>query len=30
VAERPIVLGVQPWGEATDPARHLERVTLSV
>jgi hypothetical protein len=28
VAERPIVLGVQPWGEATDPAGQLERVTV--
>jgi alkanesulfonate monooxygenase SsuD/methylene tetrahydromethanopterin reductase-like flavin-dependent oxidoreductase (luciferase family) len=29
VAERPIVLGVQPCGETGDPGRHLERVTVA-
>jgi alkanesulfonate monooxygenase SsuD/methylene tetrahydromethanopterin reductase-like flavin-dependent oxidoreductase (luciferase family) len=29
VAERPIVLGVQPCGEGTDPGRYLERMTLT-
>ncbi|GAA4681968.1 LLM class flavin-dependent oxidoreductase [Pseudonocardia yuanmonensis] len=29
MAERPIVLGVQPCGEGTDPGRHLERLTLA-
>ncbi|MCE3555300.1 LLM class flavin-dependent oxidoreductase [Pseudonocardia sp. RS11V-5] len=29
MAERPIVLGVQPCGEGTDPGRYLERMTLT-
>ncbi|MFR9802953.1 LLM class flavin-dependent oxidoreductase [Pseudonocardia sp. RS010] len=29
MAERPIVLGVQPCGEGSDPGRHLERLTLA-